>query len=119
MTPSCNSAIYGRKSHLLFEVSPIFLIHENQVKEVLDGELLVDVTHGRREVVPRQEHPDRDTLASHWGSVHDLVLGNSLVLRERVRTCQNNGGLLLRSIQWLLKKVTLVIKLAIYTGRQD
>lgn len=48
---------------LLFEISPILRIHQHQVQEVANGELFVDVSHCRRKLVPRQEHPDGYALA--------------------------------------------------------
>ena len=37
--------------HLLFEVSTILLVDKYKIQVVADGELLVDVSHRRRQVV--------------------------------------------------------------------
>lgn len=42
---------------LLLEVPPVLLVHEHEVQEVLDAELVVDVAVGRRQVVRAQEQP--------------------------------------------------------------
>lgn len=70
---------------LLLEVSPLLLVDEHEVQVVLDAELLVDVAHGGREVVAGQEHADGDGLAAHGRAVHDLILGDRLVVVEGVR----------------------------------
>ena len=44
-----------RRGHLLLEVPPLLLVHQNQVDIVTNREFLVDVPHGGREVVPTQE----------------------------------------------------------------
>ena len=50
-------------AHLLLEVAPLLLVDEHQVEVVAHRELLVDVPHGRRELVTAQKQPDRDGLA--------------------------------------------------------
>lgn len=49
--------------HLLFEVSPVLLIHQHQVKEVPHRELLVDVPHGGCQVVASQKQTDGNGLS--------------------------------------------------------
>ena len=44
-----------RRGHLLLEIPPLLLVHQNQVDIVTNREFLVDVPHGGREVVPTQE----------------------------------------------------------------
>jgi len=49
-------------ANLLFEVSPIFLVDEDEVQVVAHGEFLVDVSHRRRQVVAIEEQPDWNGL---------------------------------------------------------
>ena len=78
---------------LLFEVSPLLLVHKHQVQVVPghhwvkkcplrrgrdemyspDGKFLVDIPHGGSEVVSREEHANGNALAPHRSTVHDLV----------------------------------------------
>ena len=52
----------GNGPDLLLEVSPLFLVHQHQVEVVAHAELLVDVTHGRVQVVARQEQANGNGL---------------------------------------------------------
>ena len=45
---------------------------------------LIDVPHGGGKVVASEEDPDGDALSPHRGTVHNLVLGDRLVLVEGV-----------------------------------
>lgn len=49
--------------HLLLEVAPLLLVYQHQVEVIAHRELLVDVPHGGRELIPCQEEPDRDGLS--------------------------------------------------------
>ena len=73
--------------HLLLEVPPLLLVHQDQVEVVADTELLVDIPHGGREVVAGQEETDGDGLPSHWSTVHDLILSNLFILSVDVGRC--------------------------------
>ena len=79
-------------SYVLFEISPVFHIHQLQVQVVSHGELMVDFSHGGREIVSGEEHSDRDALAPHRSAVHDLVLGDRLALITGDGTCQARAG---------------------------
>jgi len=46
--------------YLLLEVATILLVHENEVKVVLEGKLAVDVAVGGGELERRQEETDGD-----------------------------------------------------------
>ena len=46
--------------YLLFEVAPLLLVHQHQVEIVAHRELLVDVTHRGRQLVPTQKQADWD-----------------------------------------------------------
>ena len=50
-------------AYLLLEVSTIFLVDEDKVQKVANRELLVDVSHGRRQVVAVQKQPNWYRLA--------------------------------------------------------
>lgn len=50
-------------THLLLEVSPVFLINQDQIDVIPHRELLVYVLHGRGQVVAAQEQADRYRLA--------------------------------------------------------
>lgn len=72
-------------NHLLLEIASVLLIHEHQIEEIFDAEFLVDVLHGRRQVVTAEKHPDGDALAADGCAVHNLVLDDCFVLDERMR----------------------------------
>ena len=51
-----HSGQYGiQRSHLLFKVAPLLFINEHQVEVIADTELLVDISHGRRQIIASQE----------------------------------------------------------------
>lgn len=75
-----------KTTNLLLEIASVFLVHKHQVEEIFDTELFVNVSHGWSKIVASQEHADRDALPSHRRAIHDLILGNRLILCERVRT---------------------------------
>ena len=50
------------KPHLLFEVPPVLLVYQNQVDIVTNRELLVDVSHGGRQLIPTQEQANGNGL---------------------------------------------------------
>ena len=77
---------------MLLEISPVFHIHQLQVQVVAHRELMVDFAHGGREIVPCEEHPDRDAFSPHRSAVHDLVLGDRLALITGDGTCQTRAG---------------------------
>jgi len=52
-----------RSLYLLFEVSAVFLIDQDKVQVVANGELLVDISHRRRQVVAIEEQADWYWLA--------------------------------------------------------
>jgi len=47
----------------LFKVPPLLFVNQYQVEVVADTELLVDVTHGGREVIASQEQANGNGLA--------------------------------------------------------
>lgn len=53
----------GFSTNLLLEVPAILFVDEHEIEVVPDRELLVDVTHGRRQVVPVEEQSDGDVLS--------------------------------------------------------
>ena len=50
-------------SHLLFEVPPLLLVHQNQVDIVTNRKLFVYVSHGRREFIATQEQANGNRLS--------------------------------------------------------
>lgn len=66
-----------QSTYLLLEVAPLLLINENQVEVVAHRKLLVDVPHGRRHLVAREEQPDGDGL-SYRTNANWINLRNSL-----------------------------------------
>ena len=75
-------------THLLFEVPPLLLVHQNEVDVVTDGELLVDVSHGRCQLVTAQEQANGNglTCGMEWGQEHRLydIQLESLYINSRV-----------------------------------
>lgn len=61
---------------LLLEIAPLLFVDEHQIEIVLARELLLYVSHRRREVVGAEEQANRYALAFHGRAVHYLVLGN-------------------------------------------
>lgn len=62
-------------AHLLFEVPPLLLVHQNQVDIVTNRELLVDVPHGGRQVIPTQEQANGNGLPCRmeWRRTHNIT----------------------------------------------
>ena len=87
-------------THLLFEISSVFFVNQNQVEIVLHAKLLIHILQSRGEVVATQEQSDGNSLSYknnalrlnhapnyikttptfNRSPVHDLIFGNSLVL---------------------------------------
>lgn len=63
MILSGRPGLWGWRAHLLLEVAPLLLVNQHQVEVVAHRELLVDVPHGGRELVARQEEADGDGLS--------------------------------------------------------
>lgn len=80
------------KTNLLFKISTVLLIDQNQVQIVANRELLVYVTHRRSQIVSIEEEPDWNGFASHWCTVHNLKFGDSLVFIECVWSCDRKGS---------------------------
>lgn len=65
----------------LLEVLAILLVHQHQVDRVLDGQSVVDVFVGGRQLHSIHEHPDGHELALVRAPVHHLVLHKVLGFR--------------------------------------
>ena len=48
---------------LLLEIPPVLLVYQNQIKEILDAEFVVDVAIRRSEVVGAEEQTDGNAFA--------------------------------------------------------
>ena len=82
--PSRPFAFPPQNDLLLFEVSSLFFVHQNQIQVIADRKLFVDIFHGWRQLIAGQEEPNRYGLAANGCAVHYLVFGDCLVLVERV-----------------------------------
>ena len=72
----------GGVVHLLFEVPPLLLVHQNQVDIVTNRELLVDVPHGGRQVIPTQEQANGNglTCRMEWRHTPDISQQERLIM---------------------------------------
>ena len=50
------------EAHLLFEISSILLIHQNQIDVVANRKLLINISHCRSEVIATQEQANGNGL---------------------------------------------------------
>ena len=83
--------MYMHVAHLLFKVSSLFFINQDQVEVVPHTELFIDVLHGRREVIAGQKQANGNGLPSDRSSIHDLILGYLLILCVDVWSCGGGG----------------------------
>ena len=65
-------------SYLLFEITSLFFIDENQIEKISHGEFPLDVLHRRRQFITTEEQTDRNALTWKASTVH-LSLARSLV----------------------------------------
>lgn len=69
---------------LLFEVATILGVHQYEIEEIPDWELLVDVTHRRRQVVASKKHANWNAFAFDGCAVHYFIFSYRLVLGEDI-----------------------------------
>lgn len=51
------------RADLLFEVTPLLLVHQYQVEVIANRELFIDVPHRRRQFIAAEEEADWNGLA--------------------------------------------------------
>jgi len=65
---------------LLLEIALLILVDEDQIEIILERELVVDVAVGWGQIEWTQKEADWNRLSSDRRAVHDLELGECLVL---------------------------------------
>lgn len=86
-------ALAPKNDLLLLEVSSLLFVHQHQIEIISYGKLLIDILHGWREVVSRQEESNRYRFPSDRRTIHYFILRYVLIVIEGV--LPNSSGLFL------------------------